>query len=118
MTAIGKTIRIVGDVVAAEDLDIEGKIEGMVRCHEHQVLIASEGVVQGGLEAGYAKIDGRFTGDIVATDGVALGQSAVFEGNILAPGVSMMDGCVFNGSIETRQTSRLPDKGPTDRSSR
>ena len=108
MTAIGKTIRILGDVVAAEELEIEGKIEGTVRCHENHVLIAPEGVVRGDLEAAYAEIDGHFTGNIVTTDGVALGQSAVIEGNILAPRVSMIGGCVFNGSIETRPAPRLP----------
>ena len=103
MATIGKTIQIRGDVTGAEDLVIEGRIEGVVEVRNHRVVIASQGLVAGDLYAAYAQIEGRFTGNVFATEGARLGESAAVDGSILSPRVAMAAGGVFNGSIDTTE---------------
>ena len=101
MATIGKTIQIRGDVTGAEDLVIEGEVEGTVKVLEHQVVIASGGAVRGDLHVASVQINGRLKGNVFATERVELGESAAGEGNIAAPRVAMADGGTFNGSIDT-----------------
>ncbi len=101
MATIGKTIRITGDVTGAEDLVIEGKIEGIVRVCQNRVVIAADGAVRGDLHVASVQINGRFEGNVFATEGVELGESSVAKGSISSPRVAMANGGTFNGSIDT-----------------
>ncbi len=103
MATIGKTIKVLGDVVGAQDLVVEGVIEGTVEFRKNRVVIAAEGAVRGDLYVASAQINGRFTGNIFASDGVELGETAVVEGSILCPRVAMAAGGTFNGSIDTAE---------------
>lgn len=103
MATIGKTIKVLGDVVGAQDLIVEGLIEGTVEFRQNRVVIAAEGTVRGDLYVASTQINGRFTGNIFASEGVELGETAIVEGSILGPKVSMAAGGVFSGSIDTTQ---------------
>ena len=85
MAIIGKTIQIQGDVTGAEDLVIEGEVEGTVEVFQHQVVIASEGVVRGDLHVASVQINGCFKGNVFATERVELGESSAAEGSVSFP---------------------------------
>ncbi len=110
MATIGKTIKILGDVSGAQDLVVEGQIEGTVQFRNNRVVIAAEGTVKGDLFVANAEVNGHLTGNIIATEGVQLGKSAVTDGKIFAPKIALADGGRFNGLIETKAQADLPDK--------
>ena len=106
MSQIGKTIKIVGDVVGAEDLVVHGRIEGQVELPHNRILVAESGTVEGDLNVAAVEVKGAFNGRIVATETVSLGQTARAEGSIVSPSVSMADGAGFRGALETRKDGK------------
>ena len=51
MSTIGKTIKIVGDVVGEEDLVIQGRIEGAVQLLSHRFIVDEGASVEGDLDS-------------------------------------------------------------------
>ena len=89
------------------NLVVEGQIEGTVQVLKNQVVV--DGTVLGDLYVAAAQINGRVIGSIIATESVGLGATAVCEGNMVAPQISLTDGARFKGSIETRQPTGFPE---------
>ena len=102
MSTIGKTIKIVGDVSGAEDLVVEGQVQGEIKLPEHRIVVAEGAAVEGDLSVASVVIGGHFNGRIVAGRDVSLASTAKAEGSIVTPVVKMDDGAGFRGSLETR----------------
>src|SRR5438874_13157301 len=64
----GKTIAIHGAVTSAEDLTIEGRIIGPVRCEGRTVVVAATADVTGDILARDITVFGRAAGQLIATD--------------------------------------------------
>mgnify|MGYP001192164607 CR=1 FL=1 len=102
MSIIGKTIKIVGDVVGAEDLEIQGRIEGAVQLPSHRFVVAEGASVEGDLSVASVAINGDFNGRIVASERAELGKTANAQGSILTPTLEMADGAFFRGAVDTK----------------
>jgi len=112
---IGKSIVINGDVSGDEDLIVEGKIEGSVNLHAHELKVGQAGVVNADINAKAVRIDGEVQGDIVGNDVVTIAKSGNVRGNIVAPRVTLEDGAKFKGSIDMdpgESNSSKKPKGP------
>ena len=68
MSTIGKTIHVKGELRAAEDLTLEGRIEGHVLCEEFAVVLAESAEITGNIIARDITVFGRIDGQLVATD--------------------------------------------------
>ncbi len=101
MATIGKTIKINGDVFGAEDLEVQGHIEGSVQLPEHRVVVAAGASIEGDLRVASVEIRGEFEGRIIASKVAQLGRTAKAKGSILAPQIVMADGAAFKGVVET-----------------
>lgn len=97
---IGATLRIRGDIEGAEDVLVQGHVEGTVTLQGHRLTIGEEGDVSATVNAGTVMIDGRMQGDLNATDQVVVHQSGKMVGNIRAARVVLEDGCKFKGTID------------------
>ena len=104
MATISKTIKIDGDVFGAEDLEVQGRIEGTVDLPEHRVVVTAGASVEGDLRVASVEIRGEFNGQIVASKVAQLGHTANARGSILAPQIVMADGAAFKGVVETTDT--------------
>jgi len=103
MAHIGRAMTITGDIVAEEDLEIRGTVEGSVRLAEHQVTIGEEGHVKASVEAHSVVVIGRITGDVVATEKVEVMAGGVIGGDVKAPRVIMNDGAIVVGALDMSQ---------------
>lgn len=104
---IGPSIKIKGEVSGDEDLLIQGRVEGTINLHQHEVTVGESGEVSADVNARTVKIDGKVNGDITATEIVIISRLGNVRGNIVAPRVTLEDGGVFKGSIDM-------DPGDTD----
>ena len=100
MATIGKTIKITGDVLGSEDLDVQGRIQGTVEFPEHLVVITAGASIEGELRVASVEIRGEFKGQISASKIVQLGRTANARGSIVTPRIAIADGAKFKGTVE------------------
>ena len=103
---IGKGIAIRGNLSGGGDLVIEGTVEGQISLKNH-LTIEETGVVRADIEAERLTIKGEASGNITASERVAILANAKVMGDIKAPVVIVEDGAGFKGNID--MDVRLPD---------
>jgi cytoskeletal protein CcmA (bactofilin family) len=97
---IGSSIRIKGDLTANEDVTIAGRVEGTIKIAGHIVFVEPGGHVSADVAAKGIVVCGTVKGKLTAEDRIELRNSAVIEGELIAPRVGMADGAGFQGRIE------------------
>ena len=97
---IGQSIKIKGTIEGAENLVIDGTVEGSVSLPDNDLTIGDSGQVTADLQAKTVKVDGQVTGDISGSEKVIISKSGRVKGNIVAPRVTLEDGAKFKGSID------------------
>jgi len=98
-TTIGRSIQIKGDLIADEEVYIEGKIEGKIESKK-SIIIGSSGFVKADLQAPVIKISGKVIGNIYATTKLDIDSTAHIEGNITAAKLSISESAYFKGSVD------------------
>jgi len=99
MSVLGPTLSFKGELIAEEDLLIQGKIEGSIK-HTSNLIIGNEGNVKADIKAERITIEGKLKGDIRGSKSVAIKESGNVAGNIFSPSVMLWEGATFNGSID------------------
>ena len=98
-SVLGPTLRFKGELVADEDLLIQGQLEGSIE-HSQSLTIGTEGGVKGNIRARTVFIDGTVEGDVHGVESVTVRETARVRGNIFAPRVGLADGAKFTGRID------------------
>ena len=98
---IGKSIHVKGDVTAREPFLIAGSVEGTIEVDQHTLTIADGASVNAAITAESVVIEGVVQGDLAAITKIAIQSTATVEGECSAPIVSVADGALFQGKIET-----------------
>src|SRR6266498_3451692 len=80
--AIGKAVRIVGQIYSKEDLYIDGDVEGTIEVLEHKLTIGPNGRVQSGIKAREVVVLGSIQGNVEATDRVEIRKDARLIGDL------------------------------------
>jgi cytoskeletal protein CcmA (bactofilin family) len=100
MGQIGTATTIVGKIVAKEDLEIQGTIDGSVRLVGHRLVVGSEGVVNATVEARTIQVIGRIMGNVIATESVEIKAGGVIGGDVKSPRIIMADGAIVVGALD------------------
>ncbi len=101
---LGQSIHLRGDIQAAEDLAVEGKIEGEIKVDGHKLFVARSATVKGNISAQEVIVEGTVAGNILAATKVTLTSQASLEGDILASRVSIEEGARFKGAIKIKSS--------------
>jgi cytoskeletal protein CcmA (bactofilin family) len=104
---IGHGVVIEGRITSAQDLRIDGKVEGTIEVGDHGVVIGQSAEITADLSAKSILISGSVVGDITAAQRVELKAGASVEGDITAPRLVIADGAIVNGTIDTIGISRV-----------
>ena len=99
-SVIGPSITITGDVTADEPLTIAGRVDGTVSMTEHSLTIDEGGHVNADVLADTVIVSGHVTGSLDATTRIVIRESAVIDGNLSAPVLSVEDGAQLRGKID------------------
>ena len=96
----GQSLRIKGDIIAAEDVTITGRVEGHIDASGFAVRVAAGSNVVGNVAAASVLIDGRVQGEIVASDCVHVGALGTVEGNLHTARLAIADGGCVQGRVD------------------
>ncbi len=99
-TVIGKTITIRGELSGAEDLFMDGTIEGSITLPESRLTVGPNGRVKANLRARDIIIFGQVSGNVEATGSVDLRQSAALEGDITAARLAIEENATIQGRAD------------------
>jgi cytoskeletal protein CcmA (bactofilin family) len=116
--SIGKSLVIKGEVIGAESLYIEGRVEGSINLSgaANRVTVGKSGVVVADLTAREIVIMGKVTGNLVATDRVEIRGDGWLSGDVVTHRINIEDGAYFKGSIDIQKSehSGLSDRNAAD----
>jgi cytoskeletal protein CcmA (bactofilin family) len=107
---IGKSIVIKGELTGAEDLTIEGEVEGKIELRDNVVTIGTNGRIRAQVFAKSIIVLGQVTGNLTAIDKVTIREQGSVEGDIVAPGVSIADGAYFRGTVDMQRKDPVAPK--------
>lgn len=106
-STLGATLRFKGDLVADEDLVIQGQVEGSI-LHTRSVTIGAHGRVQGDTRARRIVVEGTIDGSLYALESVTIRAGAVVRGDVFAPRVSVDEGARLSGRIDMDNAPAVP----------
>jgi cytoskeletal protein CcmA (bactofilin family) len=99
-TCIGRTVVAQGQIVAGEDLLIEGRFDGTINLKDHCLTVGPDGQVKAEIHARQVIIQGSVVGNIEAREKVEIRRSGNLVGDLVASTVAIEDGAYFKGSID------------------
>jgi cytoskeletal protein CcmA (bactofilin family) len=94
-----------GEITGAEDVVVEGIVEGGINLKQNTVSIGRSGRVMASIHAKVIHVEGEVTGDLFACDAVVVHKTGSVRGNINSPRVTLEDGSRLKGSIDTEVAS-------------
>ena len=103
---IGHGVVIEGRITSAQDLRIDGKVEGTIEVGDHAVIVGQSAEVTANLGAKSILISGAVIGDVTATDRVELKAGASVEGDITVPRLAVAEGAIINGVVNVTGIAR------------
>jgi len=101
-TLLGAGTRVVGDIDFEGGLHLDGKVQGNIVAREGAdavLSISPGGVVEGNVQVPEVVLNGTVQGDVVATERVELGPTAVVVGNVVYRLIEMAIGAEVNGKL-------------------
>ena len=104
---IGADLRIAGDLVSDGDTQIDGSIEGDIRCR--QLTIGETAMVKGEILADSVTIAGRVTGQIRAR-AVKLTRTAQVRGDVYHESLAIEPGAHIEGRCERVESGQSPSE--------
>lgn len=105
---IGKTIVVRGEVKGAEDLIIDGRVEGTVQLGDNRLTIGPSANVAADLVAKDVLVLGQVQGNITATGRVELRAGCLVEGDLRALRLAIEDNAGFHGKVDLTQGPPKP----------
>jgi cytoskeletal protein CcmA (bactofilin family) len=98
---VGKSVIFKGELISSEDMIIDGHVEGTIEVHDHALTIGPAAQIQADIAARSVTIRGTVTGTITAAGLVEIRETGSLEGDIISPHVSVAEGAVVRGRIDT-----------------
>jgi cytoskeletal protein CcmA (bactofilin family) len=96
---IGQGVVVEGRITSAQDLRIDGKVEGTIEVGNHGLIIGASAAVRAVLVARAIVISGAVTGNVTASERVDLHATGSVEGDITSPRLIMADGAFVKGTV-------------------
>ena len=108
--AISTGTFVKGDIIAEEDLRIDGKVEGNIEC-SGKMIIGSNAQITGNIYCNNIDLMGKVNGNIEAKDTVTLKSQVNFSGKIITKYLDIESGAIFNGTctMQSESTSNTTD---------
>lgn len=103
---VGKALLIQGKIVSAENLTIDGAVEGTIELGDHSLTIGAGASVRADLVAQTIIISGAVAGNVRARVKVDLQATGTVDGDIATPLLVMSDGAVITGNVDATGRKR------------
>jgi len=93
---LGSGVKIKGELASENDLRFDGFLEGTLACRG-ELVMGSDGRVNGTVVGGKIQIAGRVKGDVIATGHLEVLEGARIEGNLYGLEVCIREGSTIQG---------------------
>ena len=108
---LGPSVHVKGDLTGAEDLLIDGAVEGMIQFNEHKLTVGMAAKLKADINAREVVVYGCVQGNVHGTERIEIKKGGSVIGNLRTAQVMIDDGADFKGSIEidksaTEETDR------------
>ena len=100
---IGRTVVVIGELSGAEDLYVDGEIEGSIELRSHGLTVGPNGRVRANIVAQDVVIFGKVEGNVRGNERVELKRSAVLHGDIFTQRIVIEDGAFLKGGIDIQK---------------
>ncbi len=97
---LGPGLQIKGEISGNEDLQLDGKVEGLVSIGGFRLTVGPGAHVNADIVAREAVISGEVNGDIRACDRIEVMKSASIVGDLSTGRIVIEEGAYFNGDVE------------------
>ena len=97
--AITAESKIIGTIVANNDIRIDGTVEGDIQCRG-KVVIGEKGFVHGNIQCTNAEVQGRIEGKVEALQTLALRASANIQGDVVTQSLIVEPNAIFCGTCQ------------------
>jgi cytoskeletal protein CcmA (bactofilin family) len=98
----GTALVIKGELIASEDVMIDGLFEGTIDVKGHHLVAGAGSRVRAAVTARTVTVDGHLEGHITA-DSVDIGPNATVEANVIAKHFALEEGAQFKGAVNTER---------------
>lgn len=98
-TLIGETMRIKGDIISKEPLQLNGELEGKVEL-DGRLTIGPKGKATASIKAKEVDVAGAVQGNVEATERVTLRKGSNLIGDVKTAGIVIEDGAYFKGGVD------------------
>ncbi len=95
INSIGFGSTISGDIVAKNDMRIDGFLKGNIQC-DARIIIGESGSVEGSITCVSAIIQGRLDGNLNVSEILEVNSTAIILGEISTGKLIVENGAVFN----------------------
>jgi|GEM_PF-800096 len=109
---IGNTVVVKGEVSAAEDLLILGRVEGNIVVQNHTLIIGKGAVIEAEITAHSVVVEGQVTGNVEASEQLEVSPDGVVIGNVKTPSLVIRDGATLKGSVDMDANRPRPEPKP------
>ncbi|RPJ74906.1 MAG: polymer-forming cytoskeletal protein [Acidobacteria bacterium] len=106
MNSIGASVFIKGNITAAEELAITGRVEGDIRLEAGDLILAQGSQVVGDIAAPSVAVYGNVRGNVTATQRVVVRPGGSVSGSVTTPSLVVEDGAVMNCRVEMPAPAR------------
>ena len=97
---LGGAVQIEGKVISAEDLVIDGRVDGSIELPNHNLTIGPGAEIRADLSAKRISISGTVTGNVTALERLELYETGTVNGSISTPRFVMAEGAVVTGRVD------------------
>jgi cytoskeletal protein CcmA (bactofilin family) len=97
---VGKSVIFKGDLISAEDMTIDGRVEGTIEVRGHGLTIGPDADIRADIVAHAVVVLGAVTGSITAQDRVDIAETGSVEGSILSRRLVVAEGAVLRGQVD------------------
>jgi cytoskeletal protein CcmA (bactofilin family) len=106
---IGRSVTIKGELTGAEDLFVDGEVEGSIELRSHSLTVGPNGRVRANVVARNVVIFGKVEGNVRGNERVELKKSAVLHGDIFTQRIIIEDGAFLKGGIDIQKAEPKPE---------
>jgi cytoskeletal protein CcmA (bactofilin family) len=103
----GKSVAFKGELSSAEDMALDGQVEGTINVRDHILTIGPDADIRADIVGKIVVIQGRVKGQILAREKIHIHETASIEGDVSSPKIVIADGARLEGRLETLE--RPPD---------
>jgi cytoskeletal protein CcmA (bactofilin family) len=109
---MGQSIAIKGELSGAEDLTLEGQLEGKISLPENILTVGKSARINAEVVAKAVVVLGQLIGNVSVKEKFELLAGGSMQGNVKAPRVAVADGAVFDGKVEMPGGKAVQDAAP------